>query len=164
MLGIYYLLLSLIRIGIFWGAMQPDSASASLQRSRRGGIVLLIMNLSLFSIVVLVLQQAGGFSYDGMTIYAEALYAFYAVTAAAVRLVRYRKSADSNVLCANVVCLFAGLISLLALEIAMFARFGGGLSDGSNTQMLLATAAGICAVYVLACIRLIRGRAFLGKR
>ena len=125
MLGIYYLLLSLIRIGIFWGAMQPDSASASLQRSRRGGIVLLIMNLILFSIVVLVLQQAGGFSYDGMTIYAEALYAFYAVTAAAVRLVRYRKSADSNVLCANVVCLFAGLISLLALEIAMFVASAG---------------------------------------
>ncbi|MGN1023807.1 MAG: hypothetical protein ACI4OJ_09930 [Lachnospiraceae bacterium] len=162
-LGIYYLLLALIRIGIFWGAMRSDSAKAALQRSRRCGIVLLVMNLILFYIVVLVLQQAGGFSYDGMTIYAEALYAFYAVTAAVVRLVRYRKSADRDVLCANVVCLFAGLISLLALEIAMLARFGSGIRDGSNTQMLIATAAGICAVYVLTCIRLIRGRTFFEK-
>ena len=148
-LAVYYLLLSSARYVLLRYVSRTPAGldlRAEYRRSRACGILLMLMNQALMGILILVLRQGESYYYPGHLIYAMAAYAFYALTAAIVNAVKIRRLGSPVLSAARTVGLTAAIVSMLALETAMFARFGGGDSPGFHRLMISATGG---AVYLI---------------
>ena len=116
---------------------------------------MLFMNQALAAIVVIVIKQNKGFEYSGPLVYAMALYAFYAVITSVINVVKFRKYGSFILSAAKAINLTAALVSMLSLETAMLAQFGGN-DVVFRKIMTSATGAGVCmivlgmAVYMIA--------------
>ncbi len=96
-----------------------------IHRYRLCGLMLLIMNQALAGIVIFMVHQNKGFDYPGVLIYAMALYFFYSIITAVIKLVKFRKHGSPILSAAKVINLVAAMVSILSLETAMMAQFGG---------------------------------------
>ena len=115
------------------------------RRYRFCGVVLLFMNQALAVIAVIVVKQNKGFEYAGFLIYAMALYAFYVVITSVINVVKFRKYGSPTMSAAKAINLTAALVSMLSLETAMLAQFGG--DDVMFRQIMTsATGAGVCTI------------------
>lgn len=121
---------------------------AELRRSRLCAMILLTLNLVLSGAVLMILYQNRGYASHGMLIYVMALYTFYGTTNAIINLVKYRKYNSPIMSTAKVISLMAALVSMLTLETAMFAQFGGDMSPRDQQIMIAATGGGIALVVV----------------
>ena len=127
------------------------------KRSRICAYILLLINLSLSGAVLMILYQHRGYDYPGMMIYVMALYTFYALTMSIVDMVRYRKMGSPIMSTAKIVSLSAALVSMLNLETAMFAQFGGEMSPENQQIFIILTGAGISiTVVTLSAILIVR--------
>ena len=152
----YYFLLALMRFSLLhYVRSRKDDRCSEWKRYRFCGIILLVMNQALTAIVVIVVRQNKGFEYAGFLIYAMALYAFYAVITSVINVVKFRKYGSPIMSAAKAINLTAALVSMLSLETAMLAQFGG--DDVAFRQIMTsATGAGVCvivlgmAVYMIA--------------
>ena len=127
------------------------------KRSRICAYILLLINLSLSGAVLMILYQHKGYDYPGIMIYVMAMYTFYALTHAIVELVKYRALASPIMSTAKIVSLSAALVSMLNLETAMFAQFGGNMSPESQRIFIILTGAGISiTVITLSVILIVR--------
>lgn len=147
-LAVYYLLLSSARYVLLRYVSRTPAGldlRAEYRRSRACGILLMLMNQALIGILILVLRQGESYYYPGHLIYAMAAYAFYALAAAIVNAVKIRRLGSPVLSAARTVGLTAAIVSMLALETAMFARFGGD-SPGFHRLMISATGG---AVYLI---------------
>ena len=77
---------------------------------------------------------------------AVALYTFYTTIMAVVNLVRDRKSGSPVMAAARGVNLAAALVSMLSLETAMLAQFGGG--ETFRQLMTASTGGSVCVIVV----------------
>ena len=148
-LAAYYLLLSVLRFLLARFAHRHGFAgnkTAQWKRYRLCGAMLIPMNFALAGVVVLTLKQQGGFHYGSMLIYIMALYAFYVTISGVVSLVRTRKYKSPVLSAARVVSLAAALVSMLSLEVAMLAQFGGG--EFFRRAMIASTGGAVCFVLV----------------
>lgn len=145
-LAIYYFLLAVMRFSLLHHVRnRKDDKVSEWKRYRFCGIILLFMNQALAAIVVIVIKQNKGFEYAGFLIYAMALYAFYAVITSAINVVRFRKYGSPVMSAAKVINLTAALVSMLSLETAMLAQFGG--DDVIFRQIMTsATGTGVCVI------------------
>ena len=84
--------------------------------------------------------------YAGSLIYAMALYTFYVTIMAVVNLVRYRKYQSPAMSAAKAINLAAALVSMLSLETAMLAQFGGG--ETFRQLMTASTGGSVCVIVV----------------
>jgi hypothetical protein len=66
------------------------------KRARLCAAVLTLINLSLTGVVLMMMYQNKGFTYNGILIYVMAAYSFYHVTIAIIDLIRYRKYKDPS--------------------------------------------------------------------
>lgn len=123
-----------------------ENKPAQWKRYRLCGALLIPMNFALAGVVVLTLKQQGGFHYGSMLIYIMALYAFYVTISGVVSLVRTRKYKSPVLSAARVVSLAAALVSMLSLEVAMLAQFGGG--EFFRRAMIASTGGAVCFVLV----------------
>lgn len=131
---------------------------SELRRYRLCGIILMLLNISLTGIVILVVLTNEGFQYAGYLIYVMAMYVFYNVTIAAINVVKYRKYHSPLMSAAKVICLASALVSMLSLETAMLAQFGGTDSAQESFRQIMTacTGAGVCiiilgmAIYMIA--------------
>lgn len=145
-LAVYYLLLAVMRFSLlhYVRSRKCDRVS-EWKRYRFCGIVLLFMNQALAAIVVIVVKQNKGFEYAGFLIYAMALYAFYAVITSVINVVKFRKYGSPIMSAAKVINLTAALVSMLSLETAMLAQFGGD-DDMFRQIMTSATGTSVCVI------------------
>ena len=125
------------------------------KRSRICAYILLLINLSLSGAVLMILYQHRGYDYPGVMIYVMALYTFYALTMSIVDIVKYRKLGSPVMSTAKIVSLSAALVSMLNLETAMFAQFGGDLSAEHQRIFIILTGAGVSVTVVTLSIILI---------
>lgn len=125
------------------------------KRSRICAYILLLINLSLSGAVLMILYQHRGYDYPGVMIYVMALYTFYAFTMSIVDIVKYRKMGSPIMSTAKIVRLSAALVSMLNLETAMFAQFGGDMSPESQQIFIILTGAGISITVVTLSVILI---------
>ncbi|MDE6728865.1 MAG: hypothetical protein K2J80_13160, partial [Oscillospiraceae bacterium] len=124
----YYILLAVMRfILLHRGKKRTEKLSkeSEIKRYRMCGITLLIMNFALVGIVIFMVYQNKGFDYPGLLIYAMAAYSFYSIIIAVVNLVKFRKHGSPLLSAAKVINLVAAMVSILSLETAMLAQFGG---------------------------------------
>lgn len=141
--AVYYLVLSAARGLLLWNVYRTGGDKAREYRiSRLCGCLLFVLTAALAAVAVQMVWDGRGYRYPGFLIFAAALYAFYAVAAAIRNLVRFRRL-DSPLLAASkVLSLATALVSMLSLQTAMFASFGGGATF--RRRMNAATSAGVC--------------------
>ena len=145
-LGGYHLALALVKLVIVGaGPEMPDRAQA-LRRCRLCGLALLAINLLLAGVTAQVVRSRGSFSYPGPLIYLVALYAFWAVINATVKLARVHRRDDPLLSAAKAVSLTAAMVSMLSLEVALSVRFGGG---AQFTRRMTAALGGVVCVVEL---------------
>ena len=149
-LAFYYILLSVMR-GLLVGQVHKtpvgENIPAELRSYRTCGIVLLLMNQALAGIVIYIVNQNRGFTYSGVLIYAMAAYTFYITIAAVINVVRFRKRGSPLLSAAKAISLTAALVSMLSLETAMLAQFGGNQPE--FRRFMTGASGGAVCVFVL---------------
>jgi len=157
-LAVYYVIMALMRFLLVRYARRNELGSSKRKewkRSRICAFILLLVNLSLSGAVLMILYQNKGYHYPGVLIYVMALYTFYSTVHATVDTVRYRKLGSPVMSTAKVVSLSAALVSMLNLETAMFAQFGGEMARQDRNLMIMLTGAGISITVVTLSVMLI---------
>ena len=124
-----------------------EDITSEFKRYRACGIILLFMNQALAGIAVCMVTKDKGFSYPGLMIYAMAMYAFYITIVAAVNVVKFRRRGSPLLSAAKVISLTAALVSMLSLETAMLAQFGG--EDVVFRRLMLGISGGAVCTIVL---------------
>lgn len=156
-LAVYYILLAIMRLlllrrGNGRKTSRERRARAPMEieihRYRLCGMMLLIMNQALAGIVVFMVHQNKGFDYPGVLIYAMALYSFYSIITAVIKLVKFRKHGSPILSAAKVINLVAAMVSILSLETAMVAQFGGDDDPYFRKVMTAATGGGVCTIVI----------------
>ncbi len=147
-LAVYYALLVAMRLALVARrGKAPLTARQEWRRYRVCGIVLLLMNQALVGIVIYMVQYGRGFRYPGYLIYAMAAYSFYAVILSIVQMVKFRRHGSPLLSAAKAINFVAALVSVLALESAMLAQFGGD-DEAFRAVMTGATGGGACVIVI----------------
>ena len=157
-LAVYYVIMAVMRfLLVRYVRIQKIGTSmmGEWKRSRICAYILLLINLSLSGAVLMILYQSKGYDYPGIMIYVMALYTFYALTMSIVDIVKYRKMGSPVMSTAKIVSLSAALVSMLNLETAMFAQFGGDMSLENQRIFIILTGAGVSITIVTLSIMLI---------
>lgn len=150
-LAAYYILLAVMRFVLLRrGKTRTDRTpmEIELRRYRMCGLVLLLTHQALAGIVAFIVYQDKGFHYPGVLIYAMAAYAFYSVIVAIVNLVKFARHGSPILSAAKVINLVAAMVSILSLETAMLAQFGGENDHVFRQIMTGATGAGVCVLVI----------------
>ena len=149
-LAVYYMVLAVMRFILLPRRKKRSIGSAMEEEWRRYrlcGIMLLLMNQALMGIVIYMVRDNRGFDYPGLLIYLMALYAFYAVISAVIDLVKFRKHGSPVMSAAKAIRFVAALVSILSLETAMLAQFGGD-DETFRAVMTGATGGGACVIVI----------------
>ena len=157
-LAVYYVIMAVMRfLLVRYVRIQKIGTSllGEWRRSRICACILLLINLSLSGAVLMILYQSKGYDYPGIMIYVMALYTFYSTIHAIVDIVKYRKLGSPIMSTAKIVSLSAALVSMLNLETAMFAQFGGDMKPETQQLMIILTGAGVSIVVVTLSVILI---------
>ncbi len=158
-LAVYYVILSVMRyllLGYVRINELGQNTVGELKRARLCSAILLLLNFVLTGAVMMILYQNKGFEYQGILIYVMAAYTFYITAHAIVDLVRYRKYRSPVMTSSKLISLCAALVSMLALETAMFSQFGGDMAAEDRRLVIALTGAGVSiAVIVLSVLSLI---------
>ncbi len=150
-LAVYYMLLAVMRLLLLRRGKRKTGKTPmeiEIQRYRLCGLMLLIMNQALAGIVIFMVHQNKGFDYPGVLIYAMALYSFYSIITAVIKLVKFRKHGSPILSAAKVINLVAAMVSILSLETAMLAQFGGNDDPFFRKAMTGATGGGVCTIVI----------------
>ena len=157
-LAVYYVIMAVMRyLLVRYVRIQKIGTDilSEWKRSRICAYILLLINLSLSGAVLMILYQHRGYDYPGILIYIMAMYTFYALTMSIVDIVKYRKMGSPIMSTAKIVSLSAALVSMLNLETAMFAQFGGEMSPENQQIFIILTGAGISITVVTLSVILI---------
>ncbi|MGM9614221.1 MAG: hypothetical protein ACI3W7_01660 [Oscillospiraceae bacterium] len=148
-LAVYYILLAVMRF-LLLRHVNRNSIGQNLTEEwkhyRWCGVILLLMNTALLGVVILILTEKQGYSYEGYLIYVVAMYAFYSIISAARDVIKYRKYSSPVLSAAKAIKLATALVSMLSLETAMLAQFGE--ADGERFRLIMTGLTG-CAVCLL---------------
>ena len=126
-----------------------------LKRARLCAYILLTVNMALSGAVLMMVYFNRGFQYQGFLIYVIALYTFYITTTAIIDMVKYRKYKSPVMSITKVIKMASALFSMLFLETAMFAQFGGETPAETKRIMIMITGAGISIAVVVMAIYMI---------
>ena len=157
-LAVYYVIMAVMRfLLVRYVRIQKIGTNimGEWKRSRICAYILLLINLSLSGAVLMILYQSKGYDYPGMMIYVMALYTFYSMIHAIVDIVKYRSLGSPVMSTAKIVRLSGALVSMLNLETAMFAQFGGDMSPENQRIFIILTGAGVSVTVVTLSVILI---------
>lgn len=150
-LAVYYATLSVMRfVLVRYVRLNKigDNKMGELKRSIFCSSVLLTLNFFLSGAVLMIVYQDKGYEYPGILIYVVAMYTFYTTTHAIIEIIRYRKLGSPVMSTAKAVSLASALVSMLNLETAMFASFGGEMSRENQRLMIMLTGAGVSLIII----------------
>lgn len=149
LLALYYATLTVMRFLLALFTRSNSLGKNMLgewQRARVCAAILTLINLSLSGVVLMMMYQNKGFTYEGMLIYVMAAYSFYHITVAIVDFVKYRKYKSPVMNSIKMIKLAAALVSMLSLETAMLSSFGAEMDALEKRIFIAATGAGICVI------------------
>ncbi len=156
--AIYYGIIGMMRfllVNYTRGNPIGENYLAELKRAKLCAYILLTVNLTLSGAVLMMVYFNKGFEYKGFLIYVIALYTFYLTISAIVDMVRYRKYKSPIMSITKVIKMTSSLFSMLFLETAMLAQFGGDVSPSSKRIMIMMTGAGISVIVVIMAVYMI---------
>ena len=102
------------------------------------------LNIAMGGMTVQMIWQNRSYEYKGYIIYISALYAFYCLITAVVNVVKFAKIHNTILSATKTIALAGALMSMFALQTAMFSAFGGG----EELQRLMNTITGgaVCLI------------------
>lgn len=156
--AVYYAILAVMRFLLVRYVSRNKIGTShlgELHRARLCAYILLTVNLALSGAVLMMVHFHRGFDYQGILIYVVAIYTFYTTATAIIDMLKYKKYGSPIMSMSKVIKMAAALVSMLSLETAMFARFGGDMSIENQRIMIMATGAGIAVIVVAMAIYMI---------
>ena len=156
-LAAYYVFLIIVRGGIFFYHTRRQKAIKSGQTEEKTflrdtrvygncGIILVFLPIALSFAILQMVRANDSFVHTGITIYAYAVYAFYKISMAIYNFVKTRKTNEMTVRASKNINLADAMVSILALQTAMFHEFGTGMGDFNIGTMNAATGGVVCAL------------------
>lgn len=156
--AVYYVIMAIMRFLLLRYVNRNaigKSRLGELKRSRLCAYILMLVNLILTGAVLMMVYFNRGFSYQGILIYVMAMYTFY-ITISAIRdLFRYKKLGSPVMSVSKIIKFAQALVSMLFLETAMFAQFGGDASPHMQQTMIMATGGGIAVIVIVMAVYVI---------
>lgn len=156
MLACYYLMLVLMRaVVVFYHKRKRkrgESVNGHKEKISRAriyqgcGIVICLLTVPLSIAILLMVAEKATFSHEGLMIYVAATYTFYKVAMTIINLVKARKSTDMTVKTVRSINLADMLVSVLALQTAMFHSFSPEFSTDVFNSV---TGAAVCILTVI---------------
>lgn len=149
-LGAYYMILSIMRLGIARYGWKHSLGSGERDRERElaiyrnTGIWLLATTIVLDGEVVLLIHKEGGKSYPGTLVLAVAAYTFYKVIMSVVHMWKAGRTKSPLLVSIRNIGYVDALVSLLSLQTAMLSFTGNGGLDAQ--WMSGATGIAVCAM------------------
>ncbi len=157
-LAVYYMILAIVRQLLAAYSSRQGMGKDRLTELKLNVLccwILLTLNFVLSGAVLMIIYQNKGFRYNGVLIYVMALYTFYITIHAIVTLVKYRKYNSPVMTTTRAIQLSGALVSMLALETAMFAEFGQDMSQWAQRLMIILTGAAVSITVVIMSIYMI---------
>ena len=151
-LAVYYVILAVMRFLLVRYVRVHGLGKnrlGELRRARLCSFILLTLNLVLTGAVMMILYRNKGFEYHGILIYVMAGYTFYITAHAIVDLVKYRKYHSPVMTASKIIALSVALVSMLALETAMFSQFGENMTPENQWLMIALTGAGVSIIVIV---------------
>ena len=157
-LAAYYIVLIILRgsILIYYGirkraALRGQSETETLIHDgklyRTCGILLFLLPVCLSFAILQMVRAGDSFEHKGITIFVYAIYAFFKIITAIYSFIKERRNRSMVVMAIKNVKLADAMVSILALQTAMFREFGG-IGDISTVMMNAVTGAIVCALTV----------------
>ena len=159
--AVYYMVLSLLRFLLITANRRTEQLEPAEKNLRQWksyricGWLMLLLNAAVTVMVVQMVWQNRGYSYPGYVIYVSAAYTFYRLTMAIVRAVKNRKDHSPVFAAAGVMDLCAALMSIFALQTAMFSSFGGDMTAENRFLMNTLTGTGVSILVLCAAVVMI---------
>ncbi|MDE5861871.1 MAG: hypothetical protein K2H28_06705 [Ruminococcus sp.] len=149
--GIYYLVIASIRFMLLRNIRITDKSSHSLKRKiheqksyRKCGIMMFLLNLAMSGMIIQMIWQNRSYEYKGYIIYISAMYTFYCFISSISNVISFAKR-DNAILSATKNLNLAGAVmSMFALQTAMFSAFGNG--DRLQKKMNTITGTAVCII------------------
>ena len=157
-LAVYYVIMSVMRFLLVRYVRIHEIGTnrrGELKRALVCSYIMLLLNFFLSGAVLMVVYQDKGYAYNGILIYVAAMYTFYTAIHAIIDLVQYRRFESPVMAAAKVISMAAALVSMLNLETAMFAEFGGGMAKQDQQLMIMLTGGGIAITVILMAVYMI---------
>lgn len=152
--AIYYMVLSVLRYLLVSAHRRTDKLEEEQKLFRQWksyrlcGWLLLVLNTTITGMVFQMIWQNRGYAYPGYVIYVFAAYTFYRLTMSIIRTVKNRHNRSPVFAAAGAMDLCVALMSIFALQTAMFSSFGGEMSADARFLMNSLTGGGVSLLVV----------------
>lgn len=147
-LGVYYLILSIIRFFVL------RTRKNTRLGTRFTGIMLMILAIPLLGSTVLSVIRDRGYNLHMIIMIAMAAYAFTKVTIATINLIKSRHGTDAKYMMLRNISFADALVSIFALQRSMLVSFEG-MSEGEIQIMNACLGCGVCIMVFLLGLNLI---------
>ena len=147
-LGVYYLILSIIRFFVL------RTRKNTRLGTRFTGIMLMILAIPLLGSTILSVIRDRGYNLHMIIMIAMAAYAFTKVTIATVNLIKSRHGTDAKYMMLRNISFADALVSIFALQRSMLVSFEG-MSEGEIQIMNACLGCGVCIMVFLLGLNLI---------
>lgn len=151
----YYIILCiskafLLRYGRQQKKLKDKVAAATHEWKAYGfcGIMLLVMTLFLQGVVIMIVKNGTGFSYNEIVVIAMAAYDFYCLGFAIVYMIRKRKNHSPIVNALKSISFATSLVAILSLQTAMFSSFSVEGDEGLQVAMNILTGTLVCLIII----------------
>ena len=142
--GIYYILLTLMRLIVIEGAKK--GGKKEFVATRISSFILSLSSVLYLFMVLEMYYNASAPNYPGVIVYAAALYSFVKVGTAIKGYISIRKIKTPAIKVANTVKVSHAFVSLIFLESGMLNIFGSG---GKDERTLLLVSGIVVAIFLL---------------
>ena len=160
--AVYYMVLAVLRFLLISAHRRSDRLEAEQEKLlhqwksyRICGWLLLLLNVVITGMVIQMIWKNQGYSYPGYVIYVSASYTFYKLTMSIIRAVKNRKGQTPVFTAAGAMDLCVALMSIFALQTAMFSSFGAEMSADDRFLMNSLTGGGVSVVVVCIAVLMI---------
>ncbi len=145
--AVYYLILCVMKIVIIKDIKNEVGINLQneYQKLKLIGISLLFFNLVLTGMIILIIKQNQAITYEGFIIYIVAMYDFYLIISAFIKVIKYKKEKSPLIISIKCLNFTVAMISMISLEVAMVSEFG---SNDSEFKMITTSIMGfvICII------------------
>ncbi len=149
----YYVALAFMRFFLLRHTTKPktgENIKFALRKQRICGIILLIMNISISSIVFFMVYWNRTFYHSEITTIALAAYTFSTLTISIIGLIKYRRISNPIYSASKSVSLVASAVSVLTLEATMLTTFGDESMTVEIRRILLGVSGAVVSVFIIA--------------
>jgi len=148
-IGIYYVMLSIVRFAVLQSKMQEGFSV------RFTGIMLMVLSLPLVGTVILAFVRDRGTVFHLIVMLAIAVYAFSKITLATVNWIKARKSTSAKLITLRNISFADAFVSIFSLQRSMLVSFDG-MSEMEIRIMNAATGSAVCVIVFLLGLNLVR--------